>query len=134
MTHNTREVEEVLETYLTGTSIHEHFRQVQRRITSHWDGLNWDALDKVSKQRYDGVAMELRLEILPHFHHQLQKARQDWLREEIVKLEGMKKPTSFTGSENAQIESVFFKHEKGYNQALQTIIDRYHSEIDQDKK
>ncbi len=80
-TYNTKEVEEVLETYLTGTSIHEHFRQVQRRITSHWDGLNWDALDKVSKQRYDGVAMELRLEILPHFHQELQKARAEAQKE-----------------------------------------------------
>lgn len=57
--------------------------------------------------------------------YQLQKARQDWLREEIVRLEGMKHV--------AQDKDGLLFSETNYNQALQTIIDRYHSELDQDK-
>ena len=98
-----------------------------------FSGLSIAQMEKIPKWLLENINNN-KTEFNQFLHHQLQKAQQDWLREEIVRLEGMKKPTSFTGSENAQIESVFFKHEKGYNQALQTIIDRYHSEIDQDKK
>ena len=57
-------------------------------------------------------------------HQELQKARHDWLREEIVKLEGMKKTMqTVTGHEQ--------QYNFGNNQALQTIIDRYQSELDQ---
>lgn len=52
---------------------------------------------------------------------ELQKARHDWLREEIVKLKGME----VTIREDADTT--------GYNFALQTIIDRYQAEVDQDK-
>lgn len=55
-------------------------------------------------------------------HHQLQKARQTWLREEIVRLEGMK--VGFT--------DVTFQN--AYNSALQTIINRYQAELDQSNK
>ena len=53
------------------------------------------------------------------FHHQQQKHRETWLREEIVKLKSM------------------FRYERSmsatmFDQALQTIIDRYQSELDQD--
>lgn len=49
-------------------------------------------------------------------HQELQKARQSWLREEIVKLEGMK---------------VLGLYSQIKNNILQTIIDRYQSELDQ---
>lgn len=71
-------------------------------------------------------------------HHQLQKARQDWLREEIVKLEGMKQPTIIQpeyGNDNpnySRIADTMVMKAHIHNQALQTIIDRYHSELDQD--
>ena len=62
-------------------------------------------------------------------HHQLQKARQDWLREEIVKLEGMKSLVAYssysTTGQAREAEKV--------DQALQTIIDRYLAELDQDR-
>ena len=66
-------------------------------------------------------------------HQELQKAQQDWLRGEIVKLDGMK-----GGIDDIDIpplyktlaEKVTFKN--GHNQALQTIIDRYKDELDQD--
>lgn len=65
----------------------------------------------------------------PH-HQELQKVRHDWLREEIVKLEGMKKKKNsikhFSGNG--------YFNQQGFNQALQTIIDRYHSELDQPNK
>ena len=61
--------------------------------------------------------------------HQLQKARQDWLREEIVRLEGMK-------TSGLLLAQSLHNSMKGaiVNETIQTIIDRYHSELDQDKK
>jgi len=58
--------------------------------------------------------------VLEAVDHQLQKARQDWLREEIVRLEGAMydKPRGYRG--------------KAFNEAFQTIIDRYLAELDQD--
>jgi hypothetical protein len=57
-------------------------------------------------------------------HQELQKAREEWLREEIVKLEGMYKK---------ELEISFEEAHENYihNQALQTIADRYLSELDQ---
>lgn len=64
-------------------------------------------------------------------HHQLQKAkeelqkaRQDWLQEEIVKLKGM--------IHEINTEDEYAKYD-GQNKAIQTIIDRYQAEVDQDK-
>ncbi len=66
--------------------------------------------------------------MLDFIHQELQKARHDWLREEIVKLEGMKQPITIED----RVESAFASIEwDKYNQALQTIIDRYSSELDQ---
>ena len=63
-------------------------------------------------------------------HQELQQARHDWLREEIVKLEGMKQPITLKD----RVESAFASIEwDRYNQALQTIIYRYQSELDQPK-
>jgi hypothetical protein len=62
------------------------------------------------------------------FHHQLQKARQDWLQEEIVKLEGIlsnKQYADISPFDHAEVVRV---------EALQTILDRYNSELDQDNK
>ena len=61
-------------------------------------------------------------------HHQVQKARQDWLREEIEELEGMK----IANYPSSLKDPSGFCQNVGYNKALQTIIDRYHSELDQD--
>lgn len=57
--------------------------------------------------------------VLPYLHQELQKARQDWLREEIVKLENMK---------------VLGLYSEIKNRVLQPIIDRYQSELDQSNK
>lgn len=62
---------------------------------------------------------------LETFHQELQKARHDWLREEIVKLEGMK----VIENKNAPIG--FYTAQCAINITLQTIIDRYQSELDQ---
>ena len=57
-------------------------------------------------------------------HQELQKARHDWLREEIVKLEG--KQFAYT-----DLDSKRLRYEKqAYNRALQTIIDRYLLELE----
>lgn len=73
-------------------------------------------------------------------HQELQKARQSWLREEIVKLEGRLIPvpkmelSPYTTDYQIMMDSGFrLSDAKLYNQALQTIIDRYQSELDQPK-
>lgn len=68
----------------------------------------------------------------------LQKARTDWLREEIVRLGGMKKVEKDEQREivldnGGKVKGqTHYPSNVGYNQALQTIIDRYQAELDQD--
>ena len=64
-------------------------------------------------------------------HHQLQKARQEWLREEIERLEGMKKLVKEPCSDSYNMRDW---GNKCFNQAIQTIQDRYQAELDQDKQ
>ena len=76
----------------------------------------------------DTVTGFLREDLLETHHQELQKARASWLREEIVKLEGEKlgvlaRPI-FVGANAPERMRI-------HNQALQTIIDRYQSELDQ---
>ncbi len=76
---------------------------------------------------------------LSTLHQELQKARETWLREEIVKLEGMKYKTSYCGysirsttvDTKSAVDCINGAEKMGRNQALQTIIDRYQSELDQ---
>jgi len=75
----------------------------------------------------DTVTGFLKADLKSTHHQQLQKARHDWLREEIVKLEGMKED-----GETPLGTQELHETELAYNQALQTIIDRYRSELDQD--
>ena len=63
--------------------------------------------------------------LLTTLHHQLQKTRHDWLREEIVKLGGVKRIADEVPDGLTDI------WQKSHNQALQTIIDRYQEELDQ---
>lgn len=62
-------------------------------------------------------------------HQELQKARHDWLREEIVKLEGMKVCT-----DAGRADPGYYHCENTRDGTLQTIIDRYQSELDQPNK
>ena len=106
MTHNTREVEESIEQVL----------------------LNRIKLIGDEDQLYTGYPQQLIDELVNVFHHQLQKARTDWLREEIVRLEGMRKKQQAVSVYKNFRDDIY-----GYNLALQTIIDRYSKELDQDK-
>ena len=56
------------------------------------------------------------------FHQELQKARKDWLWEEVKKLKVIKRSIE---------EFDYDCDERGKCEILQTIIDRYHSELDQ---
>lgn len=61
----------------------------------------------------------------------VEEARRNWLREEIVKLEGMKvgdRPKDFHGDNDPQW---WDECAKGHNSAIETIVDRYQSELDQ---
>jgi hypothetical protein len=60
-------------------------------------------------------------------HQELQKARHDWLREEIVKLDGTKREMFVEGPGMTYLNVAI----PPYNQAIQTIIDRYLLELDQ---
>jgi ribosome-binding ATPase YchF (GTP1/OBG family) len=78
-----------------------------------------DVQDQVRKKKEHGKAM---------YEKGRRDARHDWLREEIVKLEGEKlgglaRPI-FVGANAPERMRI-------HNQALQTIIDRYQSELDQ---
>lgn len=70
-------------------------------------------------------------------HQQLQKARHDWLREEIVKLEGIKPDLSiYTLFGKPMIEWDFeevakYTKDLGTKESLQTIIDRYLLELNE---
>ena len=126
MAHNTREVEEIVAQLLLRTYDRCFVRgRVPPEVVS-------------SIAHYD---LFLKEELTNLLHHQLQKARQDWLREEIVRLEGMKNivgsQTEISSNESLvkMVKNVMeLKGEMAYNQALQTIIDRYQSELDQPNK
>lgn len=57
-------------------------------------------------------------------HQELQKVRHDWLREEIVKLEEEQRKHNCPPDDGND-------YDHGAYVALQTIIDRYQSELDQ---
>ena len=133
-THNTREVEEVVK---------EFYKIFDT------DNL-WQGEDEWTKNVPIGnIEQWLRTTL----HQQLQKARQDWLQEEIVKLEGMKryieseepfvpwyKPDGMSEEEyayhihNHEQKRARWEADCEWNQALDNVINRYNEELDQDKK
>lgn len=66
----------------------------------------------------------MRNDMVGFIHQELQKARQTWLREEIVKLEGMKAERFKWDYKEGDGQ-----YKDGFNEALQTIIDRYQYEM-----
>lgn len=66
--------------------------------------------------------------VIKFLHQELQKARQTWLREEIVMLEGMKE------DEKTMLGEEIRHMRKGRNVIIQTIQSRYQSELDQPNK
>ena len=56
--------------------------------------------------------------------HQLQKARENWLREEIVRLK--KKIIDLSGWKYSEVA---YDNTVGANMVIQTIIDRYQAEL-----
>ena len=115
-THNTREVEEW----------EQEFDEMPFGITIPFNqDMMWG-----EKEGFEADGREeFKQWLHTTLHHQLQKDRQDWLREEIVKLEGMRERAQFGRETSWEIE-----HANGHNQTLQTIIDRYQEELNQDKQ
>ena len=103
-TYNTREVEEVVK---------EFYKIFDT------DNL-WQGEDEWTKNVPIGNIEQWLRTIL---HHQLQKARQDWLRKEIVRLEEEKSEVIDGGEFGA-----------GMLTAIDDIIDRYQAELNQDNK
>ena len=113
MTHNTRErIEEII------TDYYDKFPECPQDLVGCT--LNQDAVDEFNRARERGEKW-LRTAL----HQQLQKARHDWLWEEVKKLRAIK-----SGIEEFDYDS----DERGKCEILQTIIDRYQAELDQDKK
>ena len=103
----------------------EDFKETVIFETKYEEGMRCHYQDAVNWLR---KILERNQELL---HQELQKARHDWLREEIVKLEGEKlgglaRPI-FVGANAPERMRI-------HNEALQTIIDRYQSELDQHNK
>ena len=94
---------------------------------------NTREVDEFSKKwRELGIPNGCLVHMREYHHHQLQKARQEWLRQEIVKLEGELIDEQLINKEGWHRRNSQWI--MGTNEAIQTIIDRYHSELDQDKK
>ena len=94
---------------------------------------------RCGKDMGDGSICGCKLDC--HLHdwrqrEQIQIARHDWLREEIVKLEGMKVTPEHNSEclNNEVPEYCDCDNWTKHNKALQTIIDRYLSELDQPNK
>jgi hypothetical protein len=88
-----------------------------------WERITWYVLSNVQTGRMSLVDAQETLDLcrkdeLKTLHQELQKARQDWLREEIVKLEGMK-----------YIQVVDDDVTEAMNDTIQTIIDRHQVEL-----
>lgn len=115
MTHNTRE------------GIDE------RQIRSDWQEF-WYKESKNTEQSYltpdtHGIVIDYLKELHQTHHQELQKARHDWLREEIDSLECMKNQMPKVVREPFELaESV------GAKMAIDEIISRHQSELDQDNK
>ena len=107
-THNTREeIEEIVDDFITRFSVNIADVKTTKELAKYW-------------------IRKTLLKLNETHHQELQKARHDWLREEIVKLYEAKKDLS-------KIEFPSEEYARAYekNKALQTIIDRYQSELDQ---
>lgn len=72
-------------------------------------------------------------QILTEKDQELQKAHHNWLRDEIVKLEGVKMANEHSSEclHNEAPEYCDCDNYIKWNKALQTIIDRYQEELDQ---
>ena len=90
-----------------------------------------EIVEKFDVMMHTGYHGDIKQWLRTTLHQELQKARQDWLREEIVRLEGMKNTVSALDLEGNDIGEL---QKEAFNHALQTIIDRYHSELDQDNQ
>ena len=130
-TYNTREVEEVVEDfvkgmwYVTGESQYPEGAEKKSYHQGFSDAVAMAYIELTGTPKSKGLIDKLLLSQQQKHREELQKARQDWLQEEIVRLEVEQEKYSMSGS--AEYDLVTW-------QALQTIIDRYHSELDQDKQ
>jgi len=144
MPHNTREVIEKKQKVLTSTACcracFRQRKQLTDEIIKELEQTHHQELQKAlaEKDKECGQAMK---DFMAMCHTaadaKTQKTRHDWLREEIVKLEGMKieyehTVSCLTGkSKCSDICRMVSQRLEGANATLQTIIDRYQSELDQ---
>lgn len=108
--------------------------EVVEEVAGHLQHLLTIAEGKEEIEQWNTHAANLINAVTKVLHHQLQKARHDWLREEIVKLEGMKMANEHNSEclHNEAPEYCDCDNYIKWNKSLQTIIDRYQAELDQD--
>ena len=121
MTHNTREVEERFRNKIldveTAIRLTYNEKDSDQMVQKMLDFIHQELQKAQNCYCKDKAVIEL-----------IEENKKDWLREEIVKLEGEKlgglaRPI-FVGANAPERMRI-------HNQALQTIIDRYQSELDQ---
>jgi len=110
MTHNTREVDD-------------------RQIRSDWQEF-WYKESKNTEQSYltpdtHGIVIDYLKELYKSHHQELQKARHNWLQEEIVKLEEEILDAELHYGKRG------FEQTQYYCYALRGVRDRYQGELDQ---
>lgn len=108
MTHNTREVDEILQDF------ESRYSYLYQGTVYENGGSNFSAV-------HESVKHWLRTTL----HQQLQKARQDWLRSKIEKLEGMINTSEADGHAHDPARA----YEEGWNDALTSIITRHKEEL-----
>lgn len=73
------------------------------------------------------ISLEAKIEC-DHLHQEeLQKARKEWLRDEIVKLEGMKEEEWVVRI--SESDKIGFDISVEYNKAIDDVITRYQAEL-----
>ena len=113
-------------------------KRVERYGMAYEGILPKESIDR-SKEHWRNELLDFADEITQTFHQELQKARHDWLREEIVKL-NKEKFIWLTSEEMKEHDGCRYKRNgmfvgqvagDNFNGAIQIIQHRYQSELDQ---
>ena len=153
-TPEVKEIEEVIEDfvkgmwYVTGESQYPEGAEKKSYHQGFSDAVAMAYIELTGTPKSKGLINKLLLSQQQKHREELQKARQDWLRSEIEKYKIVKyipeweKSLNITerfawANENQQkhiLGEIKYQREQGGYEALQTIIDYYQAELNQDNK
>ena len=140
MTHNTREVEELKKEFIAEYKAGHKEGGMRSYLFTGQNGsliADW-WIEKLHHQLQKARGEDIHFRVTNYgtkkvdemIAEAVHKARQDWLRQEIVKLEGMKRDCC---AGIGPCNEICRATNEG-NHTVQTIIDRYQVKLDQDKK